>query len=563
MKTITLLKSNRLNAVLKLVFVASILLCLPLFSYAAVPADSEELSIDDITYTLDGASLTITGYTGAGQTETYLYIPETYTIDEVTYTVTELGTNAFMNAEDNITNVILPSTLVSLGLRSFQNCSLDSITIPANVTTISKWTFRICKSLTKVIFEEGSQLNEIGVEAFKNCVALSSFILPSERPGLTATWSQDGAIISDYEVLSASYGSAFSAVWLDASAIVGELILNANSGVAALDTISTILDVTITLPTNLFAKEGAYLVGWSTTADGDIFCSDGAPYTPLTVSDSLFAIWAPITADFEHSEMLKLSDVTYTIDDTTISIAAYNRGDQDSTFLHIPSTYAIDGVSYTLTALGGDLFRNKTGVTNVILPSTLLTIGNTAFFNTGLDSITIPASVTAIASRAFKSTTTISKVVFEEESHLSYVGLEVFYECDNLASFTLPSHREGYVVEWTKVSDPEVVLQELVVPSTDFEYVYTAVWTESIVTSIDDNTSVNGKLVIAPNPANDNFTINVAVNSTQIYSVSGKCVKQFPMGVSSFDISSLERGIYFVKVEQANGDVYVSQLVKQ
>jgi dienelactone hydrolase len=55
-------------------------------------------------------------------------------------------------------------------------------------------------------------------------------------------------------------------------------------------------------------------------------------------------------------------------------------------------------------------------------------------------------------------------------------------------------------------------------------------------------------LIIQPNPASHHFALNVVAESTHVFNLAGQCVKQFPAGVQSFDISSLKAGIYLVKV---------------
>ena len=58
---------------------------------------------------------------------------------------------------------------------AFENCtSLTSIEIPAGVKRIGWSTFRGCKALTIVIFEQGSQLNTINDNAFQKCSSLKT-----------------------------------------------------------------------------------------------------------------------------------------------------------------------------------------------------------------------------------------------------------------------------------------------------------------------------------------------------------------------------------------------------
>lgn len=71
------------------------------------------------------------------------------------------------------------------------------------------------------------------------------------------------------------------------------------------------------------------------------------------------------------------------------------------------------------------------------------------------------------------------------------------------------------------------------------------------------------QFLIIPNPVSHQFSITVQPVSTDIYCLSGKMLKQYPEGVSSFNVSSLTKGVYFVKVTTKNGNVLTQKLVKR
>ncbi len=52
------------------------------------------------------------------------------------------------------------------GIKYKDNADLTEITIPNYITSIDDEAFSGCKNLTRVIFEDGSQLQSIGVRAF-------------------------------------------------------------------------------------------------------------------------------------------------------------------------------------------------------------------------------------------------------------------------------------------------------------------------------------------------------------------------------------------------------------
>jgi hypothetical protein len=70
---------------------------------------------------------------------------------------------------------------------------------------------------------------------------------------------------------------------------------------------------------------------------------------------------------------------------------------------------------------------------------------------------------------------------------------------------------------------------------------------------------------IYPNPTTTSFSVNSNVSDIEIYDLTGKLLKSFKGDFNrtdSFDISSLNTGIYIVKVENNNNQVKTTKLVK-
>ena len=72
----------------------------------------------------------------------------------------------------------IPSSVTSIGKFAFVSCSsLTSVTIPSSVTSIGDGAFAVCHSLTSVTIP--SSVTSIGQSAFQNCINLTSIIIPS------------------------------------------------------------------------------------------------------------------------------------------------------------------------------------------------------------------------------------------------------------------------------------------------------------------------------------------------------------------------------------------------
>ena len=91
---------------------------------------------------------TLSGYNG---TPTTITIPTSITFNTVTYSVTNIGNNAFLNCI-SILNIYIPSSVTSIGSSSFSGCnSLTTITFPNTLTSIGSSAFYGCSSLSSSI----------------------------------------------------------------------------------------------------------------------------------------------------------------------------------------------------------------------------------------------------------------------------------------------------------------------------------------------------------------------------------------------------------------------------
>ena len=103
----------------------------------------------------------------------------------------------------------------------------------------------------------------------------------------------------------------------------------------------------------------------------------------------------------------------------------------------IPSSVTYGKITYEVTSIRYDAFRNCPGLTSVTIPKSVTSIGNKAFCNcTGLTSITIPNSVTYLGD-AFWGCTGLTSVTIPKS--LTSIGPNAFRDCTGLKSITIPN----------------------------------------------------------------------------------------------------------------------------
>lgn len=128
-----------------------------LILFAAIAGTSvlfaEGTLIGELYYNLNTSKKTAT-VTYQSMDENYpdmttVNIPAVVTYDGVTYTVTAVGQNAFMDCL-NITSVTLPDGITDIARFAFRMCSFTSLTIPASLKTMDYDAFFGCDNITSL-----------------------------------------------------------------------------------------------------------------------------------------------------------------------------------------------------------------------------------------------------------------------------------------------------------------------------------------------------------------------------------------------------------------------------
>lgn len=110
-----------------------------------------------------------------------IVIPETVKYDGSVFTVTKIGDYAFFCTD--ITSVIIPKSVISIGESSFQACNkLKNVTIPESIVSIGQYAFTGCTSIVSI--ELPNSVKDIGEFAFKYCDNLLSITIPSSMDSL-------------------------------------------------------------------------------------------------------------------------------------------------------------------------------------------------------------------------------------------------------------------------------------------------------------------------------------------------------------------------------------------
>ena len=154
--------------------------------------------VNNIKYTISNEDnfATVKGYYNAPVGD--ICIPSIIEYAGTSYTVTELGNNAFEDC-DLMDSITLPNCLTKIGYRAFANCTnLNKINIPDSVNSIDAECFSKCENLESISLPDNileisyicedckhlksiklpSNLKTIVGSAFANCVNLETIFIP-------------------------------------------------------------------------------------------------------------------------------------------------------------------------------------------------------------------------------------------------------------------------------------------------------------------------------------------------------------------------------------------------
>ena len=402
-----------------------------------IPAGAQtEFMYEGIRYTLKSyANSTVEAASPASENEKYsgvVTIPSTFTVNDTTYTVVGVGKAAFQSSE--VTEVVLPSTVTSIGASAFLDSDkLTKINITDNITSIGESAFADCP-LTEIHIPSG--LKEIPAYAFMG-TAITSLVIPEN---ITAIGSCAFATCSALESVEipATVKTIEEGAFLECSALKSVTSFNR----FPFDIDETVFDgayetATLRVPggsEELYGKAA----GWKNFAKVESFATD------VAVGDKFVAsgVTYKVTDSGDEAEIV----VSYCHFDGKPSATLIKNANLEGYTgdLVIPATVNFQNKAYKVTALADSCFFGAKNLTSVVLPEGLTAIPKHAFNmnlaykeTSSLKSITIPSTVITIGQYAFNYCDSVKSFVLPEA--LTTIEANAFSQCQSLESIEIPA----------------------------------------------------------------------------------------------------------------------------
>ena len=361
--------------------------------------------------------------------------------------------------------------MTTIGGSAFRDCTrLTGIVVPNGVTVINEYTFNGCTSLASASLPEG--VTTIGNNAFRNCSSLSAFAMPSTVKSIGwyafQNCSSLGGITIPAGVASMSnspFEGCTGFTWLEWNAVN----CSYNGGIPT-DNLEhiTIGDGVTVLPGN-FAKNSKIteiLIPSSVTNIGGyafygctslLSIISRAVVPPTVANDYTFQtcyataklkVPRGVIEDYKAANYWKnfltivgdeydfeVDGIYYVKTGENTASVTYKDTDYNtySGTVSIPKQVDYEGVTYRVTGVSFEAFKDCPDLTKVTMSKRIKSIGYNAFENcTSLTRVTIPDNVTAIGANAFNGCSALTEAIIG--SSVATIGTQAFDGCDNLTT---------------------------------------------------------------------------------------------------------------------------------
>ena len=310
------------------------------------------------------------------------------------------------NIRNNITSIVVNEGITSIGDFAFRHVKFaTSVSIPSTVKSIGRSAFDGCTAIKRITLPDN--LETIGYSAFNGCSSLEEIVIPENVTQLD-TYVFQGCSSMKKAVFECSL-SALPNYTFDGCSALEDITFP--KGLATINTgcfnKCTCLKKVV-LPETVTSFGGMYTF---------------ANCTSLTEinTENILSFYG---RDFENCSSLK----TIAINETIKTLPGCMFLGAGITNIVLPKN---------LQTIGGQCFANCESLESISVPSTVTKIESGVFQGcTALKEFTFPEKITAVYDGVFDGCTSLNKIVFTD--NITNIGSYAFRNCTSLKNVTLP-----------------------------------------------------------------------------------------------------------------------------
>ncbi|MFR7414026.1 MAG: leucine-rich repeat protein [Anaerobutyricum hallii] len=346
--------------------------------------------------------------------------------------------------ESNVQKATLEKGITSIPRNLFhKNTTLTQVTIPDTVTKIEEFAFAECGNLESVSLSDN--VNQIGEYAFA-------------KTGIKEISMPDSILeIGDYVFAN----TKLTELKLPKNLThLGRCVLSGNTGVTEIVIPKTLITVGAEWG-NILAGDGPFhesnvqkatLEKGITSIPRNLFHKN-TTLTQVTIPDTVTKIEEFAFAECGNLESVSLSDNVNQIGEYAFAKTGIKEISMPDSILEI-GDYVFANTKLTelklpknLTHLGRCVLSGNTGVTEIVIPKTLITVGaewgnilagDGPFHESNVQKATLEKGITSIPRNLFHKNTTLTQVTIPDT--VTKIEEFAFAECGNLESVSLPDN---------------------------------------------------------------------------------------------------------------------------
>ena len=343
--------------------------------------------------------------------------------------IPELVQNIFAGTFENCTNLIsvtINGNVTSIGDYAFSDCKLlYNINIPTSLASLGEYTFYNCENLTSILLKETS-VTTFGEQLFGGCINLEEITFPTGLTAIdTTTFDKCDKLIFTTFDNGCYFGTEANPYkWLikARAAQIFECVVHPNCEKIYAGAFKRCVNLRkIVIPATC------------TDYDGCLYGLKNLQYIefPYTSTNA----FGPAILGVSNSNVTDKLKTIIINGGTTIPASAFAGLSQ-----LVKITLNAD-----ITTIGENAFLDCYN-TDIILPETIMTIGNNAFENSGIKEFTVNTTDTSfsLGNYAFKNCIKLTSVNLYKlnRGYGAYYNYSVgtFYGCTALTTVTLPNN---------------------------------------------------------------------------------------------------------------------------